>query len=270
MFEIFLGDQELIGPKANRIRTSLNKKTGKLDHRQLYHAADVVTPDGQKARQITLDERDKDQIPTIIQRERKRHGLPPLSSEELATRASNFTVTTMENPLVKVDISVSFAFLRHAMMKIAYELAYLWLGEGYLDDPLAIELRKAILSDDISSTDSIAGYVGFAEACSAFNFWVPHKAHHLAFAQEVAGTVVIAARVFDIYAIAVPVSRDASRYAGGGADEMKVPFLVIDAANGKTIETKFAEEQHRLACEMTKHRRKPPFPDPLAMVAAVG
>jgi hypothetical protein len=66
-FEILLGDQKLIGPAANRIRTTLNKVTGKLDIRQLYHAADAVLPDGKKVRQITIDARDRDQIPKIIQ-----------------------------------------------------------------------------------------------------------------------------------------------------------------------------------------------------------
>lgn len=264
IFEIFLGDQKLIGPEANRIRTTLNKATGKLDHRQLYHAAEMMTPDGKKARQITLDERDKDQIPKVIQRERKRHGLPPLSAEELAIEASKFTVTTVDNPVVKVDISVSFAFLRHAMMKIAYELTFRWLGEGYLDDPLAIELREAILKNDLASTDALAGYVDWAEPCSAFNFWTPHKAHHLAFASVVAGSVIVAARVFDIYAVAMPVSREASRYVRTGAAAMKLPFLAIDAASGRTIETTFGAEQHRLAREMTRHGRTPPFPDPLS------
>lgn len=264
IFEMFLGDQKLIGPEANRIRTSLNKVTGRLDHRQLYHATDVVLPDGKKARQITLDERDKNQIPTIIQRERKRHGLPPLSSEELAVKASEFTVNAVENPLIKVDVPVSFAFLSHAMMKIAYEFAFLWLGESYLDDPLAVELRNAILNKDISSTDSVAGYVGWAESCTIFKYWTPHKAHHLAFASVVSGAVIVAVRVFDIYAAAIPVSRDASRYVGIDANAMKAPFLVIDAATGGTVETTFGEEQRRLAREMAKHRRTPPFPDPLS------
>jgi hypothetical protein len=220
MFEILLGDQKLIGPEANRIHTSFNKATGKLDHRQLYHAADVVTPDGKKVRRITLDERDKNQVPKIIQRERKRHGLPPLSPEELAVEASKLTVTTVEPLLVQVNIEVSFAFLRQAMMKIAYELAFLWLGESYLDDPLGVELRDAILKDDIASTDSLAGYVGWAESCTVFNCWTPHKAHHLAFASVVAGFVFVAARVFDIYAVGIPVSRDAGRYFRTAAEAM--------------------------------------------------
>lgn len=264
MFEIFLGEQKLIGPEANRIRTSLNKKTGKLEHRQLFHATEVELPDGKKARQITIDKRDKGQIPTIIQRDRKRRGLPPLSTEELALRASEFTVNAVENPLVLVSISVSFAFLRHAMMKIAYELAFLWLGESYLDDPLAVELREAILKEDLSSTDSLSGYVGSAESCDIFKFWTPHKAHHLAFALVVSGVVFVAVRVFDIYAAVIPVSNDVSRYARIDDNGMNAPFLVIDAATSCMIQTTFGDEQRRLSRAMTTHKREPPFPDPLS------
>jgi hypothetical protein len=263
MMEIFLGDQTLIGPEANRIRTSLNKATGKLDHRQLFHATEVVLPDGRKARQITLDERDKDQIPKILQRARKRQGLPPLSPEELATKAGEFKVTAVENPLIKVEIPISFAYLRHAMMKIAYEFAFVWLGESYLDDPLAAELREAILREDLSSTDSLAGYVGWAAECGVFNFWTPHKAHHLAFALVESETVFVAVRVFDIYAVAIPVSHQLSRYPEIGVDGSNAPFLAIDAAIGKTMQTTFGDERRRIAQAMSTHRRLPPFPDPL-------
>ncbi|HEY1749599.1 MAG TPA: hypothetical protein VGG11_22920 [Xanthobacteraceae bacterium] len=259
-FDLFLGDHEMIGPEAKRIQTTLNKETGKLDHRQLHHAIDVVTPEGEKARQITLDERDRGQIPKIIQRERKRHGLPPLSSERLAIEAANYTVRTVENPLIQIDIQVSFAFLRHAMLKIAYELAFLWLGESYLDDPLAVELREAIMKDDVASTDALPGYADWAEPCTAFKTWTPHKAHHLAFASVVAGNVVIAVRIFDIYAAAIPVSHDALRYLKDGAEAIKRPFLAIDAANRKSIQTTFEAELFRLAQAMREHG--PPFPDP--------
>jgi HNH endonuclease len=181
LFEMLLGEVTVIGPAANRVQTTLDKKTGKLDTRQLYHASTVVKPDGTKTRQITLDARDLKQIPKIIQRERKRHGLPPLSAEQLAAAAQDFTTTTVDTPLIQKSISVSFAFLRHAMIKIAYELAFLWLGEAYLNDPLAAQIRTAICMNDLSSTDHLAGYVGIAADCTAFNFWTPHEAHHLAY-----------------------------------------------------------------------------------------
>jgi YD repeat-containing protein len=263
LHEIFLGDVKLIGQAANRAQTTFNKATEKLDTRQLYHAPDVVTPDGNKARQITLDERDKGQIPKIIQRERKRHGLPPLSDDKLAAEAANFTVTVVENPLVQVTLNVSFAYLRHAMMKIVYELAFLWLGESYLDDPIAVELRAAICNPDIASTDSIAGYVGESQDCQPFKFWTPHEAHHLAYAAVAGNCVVISVRVFDIYAAVIVVSRDPGQYLQSRADATKLQFLAIDSVSGKTLNTTYDEESRRIAVAMTADQRLPPFPDPL-------
>lgn len=262
-FEIFLGDAELIGPAANRIRTTLNKDTGRLDHRQLYHATDVILPDGRQDRQITIDERNKDQVPKIIQQERKRHGLPPLSEEALATAAEKFTVNVVENPLVKVTLSVSFVYLRHAMIKIAYELAFLWLGESYLDDPLAIKIRDAINRQDPASTDDLTGCVGEAQACVAFQQWTPHEAHHLAFASVVALGVVISVRVFDIYAAAIIVSREPGRYFRSPADSTKLRFLAIDSVSGKTVDTSWDDEIRRMDTLMRAFQRPPPFFDPL-------
>jgi hypothetical protein len=267
-FEILLGDQKLVGPAANRIRTTFNKATGKLDIRQLHHATDVILPDGRKARQVTLDRRDKDQIPKIIQRERKRHGFPPLSKEALAVEAQKFTVNVIENPLVQVTISVSFAYLRHAMMKIAYELAFLWLGEFYLDDPLAVELRKAICKEDLTSTDGLAGYVGEAEPCTAFRFWTPHEAHHLAFASVVMGVIVVSVRVFDVYAAVIVVSREPGRYVRSAADSSKLRFLAIDSVSRNTIDTTFDAESRRIVAAMMAYQRLPPFPDPLSPLPA--
>jgi hypothetical protein len=108
---------------------------------------------------------------------------------------------------------VSFAYLRHAMFKIAYELAFLWLGETYLDDPLAVEMRAAICEPDIKSTDNLAGWVGNVPDCIPFiKFWTPEKANHLAYANVVANQICVAVRVFDIYAACVPVSPEANRY----------------------------------------------------------
>src|ERR1700678_3518882 len=82
-FELLEGVVSLAGSDGGRLRVTFDEATNKLDLRRLYQASDVVTPDGQKVRQIIIDARDKDQIPTIIKRERQRHGLPPLSSKEL-------------------------------------------------------------------------------------------------------------------------------------------------------------------------------------------
>jgi hypothetical protein len=124
-------------------------------------------------------------------------------------------ITTTENPGVLIEPTFSFAYLRHVMIKIAYEFAFLWLGETYLDDPSAAELRAAISKPDLASTDGVLGYVGDAQGCDAFNFWTPNEAHHLAYASVINRRIAIAIRVFDIHAAVILVTNDAAPLLSG-------------------------------------------------------
>jgi hypothetical protein len=252
-----------VGEDGGKVRTSFDPNERKLVQRRLYTEKETITPDGQPLRQITIDAKDKDKIPVIIQRERKRGGLPPLSDEELAKIVGQVTATPVEKvTVIKKDIGLSFAYLRHAMFKIAYELAFLWLGESYLDDPLAAEIRTAVCSEDVSATDNLYGRVDFLAGCeAAFNhFWMPHPSHHLAYSIVHLGTrqYAVGVRIFDIYAAMVPVSRD-EKYA----DISKCRFFAQDAVSGRTVDTSLVAEQGRLGRMMMEKRSPPPFADPL-------
>lgn len=263
-YEILLGDATVVGEAAGRIQTTFDKDTGKLSHRQLHHAANVVLPSGQKVRQITVDARDKDQIPKIIRRERQRHNLRPLSEEELEAETNKYTERTVQTPVIMKSLQVSFAYVQHAVLKIVYELAFLWLGEAYLDDPLAAKLRAAVMSSDLDAVDPYAGNIVDAKDCVVFsNYWTPHEGHHIAYSSVLPGRIVVSVRLFDLYAAVVVVSEAPARYFQSQADMGKLKFLAIDTVSKKIIHTEFAEERHRLAMMMTLERRKPPFADPL-------
>jgi hypothetical protein len=248
-YEILLGVAKVAEHPERRIRTTIDKATGKLNIKALYHADEVVMPDGTHARRIIIDESDKDQIPKIIQRERKRHGMPPLSQEQLTAEFLRWTenITTVENPGVIFEWSFSFAYLRHAMIKIAYELAFLWLGESYLDDESAAELRSAICEPKPASTDHLDAYVGDADACDAFKLWSSDKTHHLA-CSTVPGDrgIAIAVRVFDIHAAVVSVTKDAGRYLAGSDARTKLRFLSIEPVSGEMRNTPFMDEMLRI------------------------
>ncbi|WP_265589650.1 HNH endonuclease [Gluconobacter cadivus] len=262
-YEMFLGKAQLIGQTADQVHITFDKERGQLDTRQLKHVIESVMPDGKKGLQITLDKRDQDQIPKIINRERRRHGLPPLPEQEIASHIENLTINKVEKPIIKINHSIDFAFIRHSILKIAYELAFIWLGESYLDDPIATELRTSIYSPELTATDNIKGYVGPAEYCNAFKNWLPHEDHHLAYAYIAEGNVFVSVRVFDIWGASIVVSCNSDKYFKLPIDNKKLRFLVIDAANRKTIETSFEEEIQRLVASMCALKRLPPFEDPL-------
>lgn len=254
--EMLLGVSKLADDPERRVQVAFNEATGQLDIRALYHASDVVMPDGTKARQIIVDERDKDEIPKIIQRERQRHGMPPLSEGQLAAEFTRLTqhVIAVENPRVLRELSFSFAYLRHAMLKIAYELAFLWLGEEYLDDLDAVALRTAICSADPTSTNALPAYVG-DEGCDAFKFWSQDKRHHLAYGFAATDGIAIAVRIFDAHAAVVWVTKDADKYLGGSDPWVKLRFLAIEPVSGKMRDTPVLEELGRLASETVDSRR---------------
>ncbi|MDP3692139.1 hypothetical protein, partial [Bradyrhizobium sp.] len=143
--------------------------------------------------------------------------------------------------------------------------SFLWFGEPYLNDPLAAQLRGAVMSIDLKSVDPYARNIFDAKECPIFsNYWTPHEAHHLAYASVIPGKVMVSVRIFDLYAAAVAVSEEPGRYFQSRNDMSKLKFIAIDSVSKETIHTTFAEERHRLALKMTAERRKPPFCDPLS------
>jgi hypothetical protein len=237
LHELLLGTHEVKDGQGRRVQVTPNKATGQIDVRAIHHATDVDLPDGGRARQILIDERDRDQLPKIIQRERKRHGLPPLSDVELAAEIAKFAtnVTEVVNPEVNV-----------------------------LDDPHAAKIRAAVMADDPNSTDEIPGYMGLNEECDAFNrIWNPHPAHHLAYAIATPTHIRVCARVFDIYAAAVPVTENPWRYLGGANDMNKLRFMAMDAVSGTQHGTSFYEEVKRLNALMASKNNSSPCDDPL-------
>jgi hypothetical protein len=264
--EILPSVARLAGNPDRKVRIVKDPASGMVATKTIPRESNVVMPDGTQARQIIVDERDKDIIPKIIQRNRKRLNMPPLTESEIEEEIQKYntkTLITEENPQLTITFKLNFAFFRHAVFKIAYELAFLWLGDSYLHDPTAAELRTAICSENPSSTEGLPGYVGPLEGHNLFPYWTPSKSNHLAYSNVQNGGLVIAVRVFDLYGAIVSVSKDASRYAHLGEAKM-LRFFVMNSLNGEMHDTPFHQELCRLEMEATKKGCLPPFLDPLS------
>ena len=258
--ELLLGIGRLADNPEQRVEITFDERTQKIVTRTLHQASDVVMPDGSVARRIVVDEKDAGELPKIIQRERKRHGVPPLSAEALAAEVNRFkeSVTVIDKPKILFERSYSFAFVRHAMIKIAYELAFLWLGEDYLDDPSAAELRDAICAHDPNSTDKLPAYVGDAEGFEAFKLWPASETEHLAYAFVGDDGIMIAVRVFNIHAAVVWVTKDPARYLSGKTANQKLRFVRMDALSGEMRDVPTMDEFGRIAAEIVANRNAGP------------
>ena len=52
-----------------------------------------------------------------------------------------------EKPVIRHHSALNFTDAAHGLLKIAYELAWHWLGDDYLHDDGTERLRRVILSD---------------------------------------------------------------------------------------------------------------------------
>ena|SRR5665213_912520 len=158
-----------------------------------------------------------------------------------------------------MELSFDFAYVRHAMIKIAYELAFFWLGEAYLDDPSGAELRSAICEADPASTDRLPACVG-DEAFGAFNWWSDDKTRHLAYTFVGEGAIAIAVRLFDVHAAVVWVTNDAARYLSVHDAKARLRFLSIDPTSKHMSDVPVEDEWRRIGIEiMSGQRNMPPL-----------
>ncbi len=78
--------------------------------------------------------RDLNKAPDILQKIAKRAG-KSFSPEQLASHMASSVTSSLQNPLVKSSPQIYMPDTRLGLAKIAYELAWWWLGEEWLLDP---------------------------------------------------------------------------------------------------------------------------------------
>jgi len=264
-FNILDGEAKLIDDPDRRLKVRYNPETEQLDIESLYHKREVQLPDGTTAVQITVDEKERANIPKMIQRVRKRNGMALLTDQQMAEFLENLEVQEIKQPTFVLRQTIKFTYLRQAMLKIVYELAFMWLGEAYLCDPQAALIRDAILDPTTDKAKDIPGMAGLIpENNSAFSIWESHPTHHLAYGMPIGEQVAIAIRVFDLLEAVIPVTDHAEKYISNMTIQKELRFLVMDATSVAKYESSFLEETARIGRLMSIHRRYPPFPDPLA------
>jgi hypothetical protein len=227
-----------------RVKGVVNPETGQLEAQVLHSPSHVPRSDGALERRISIDAKDIGQIPKIVQRERKRTGLPPASSDELAQilEAARRSVQTIETPRLRGRRKIDFADVWIAFLKIAYELAFLWLGESYLDDELGEVLRDVVIGR-AKRNDRVRVAIRLGTDHHIPRIW-PDNAHcHVAHSSVINRNLVISVKVFDICANVV-VSDRAELY---GMTEGNARLVHVDPVKRTLREALFVEELHKIA-----------------------
>ncbi len=137
----------LASDPQQRVKMVQNPETGQIQPTLIYKDVRTKTVDGDDAVSITIDASQADEIPKIIQRERKRAGLQPLPDEELHQISDQLgsNVHELKQPEVVHKLKIDLRDFMRAISKIAYEFAWRWFGDEYLVDPTGADLRNYVL-----------------------------------------------------------------------------------------------------------------------------
>jgi HNH endonuclease len=231
----------LASEPEKRIELVPDPKTDRLQPRMRYHSTRTKRDDGSETVEITLDASQIGEVEKIIQRERKRAGLDPAPDHEIEAyvAAVRQQIRTIEQPSVLYSFRIDTYDFRRGICKIIYELACLWLGDAYLDDPVAQMLRNVILS---GTEEKIVGQILFDGAVPCLSLWKGEPKAHIAFGRQQGEAFIIAVRIFDAASGVLCVTNTASIYPSITDGR----FLLIDLTGGSSRNCSLEDEVIRM------------------------
>lgn len=229
-----------------RVRIVSDPKTGRPTPKILYKTAKKTLGNGGEIVQITMDAQEIDQLEKVVQRYRRRAGLEPLSNDEIQAliETAKTNIRSIHQPEVKHSLKIDIMDYKRAILKIAYELAWLWLGDKYLNDPVAEQLRNSILKDE--DMDGIKGRIELGGNMAPLSIWCGEPNAHIGLCSRVGNNIAISVRIFTSICSIVHVSGTADRYAMTDRSIDEGRFTLIDL-QGFSRNTSLNKELSRLS-----------------------
>ncbi len=193
-FKALFGEGTLRGSNGRRVR-AYSAPDGKMIAHLLHHVQEFVGEDGLRYRTTSIDMRDAKQLPTIIKRQHTRDGAPSLNEAEMAATVAGILADReiIHEPTVEGTTKIDFKMYRTGILKIAYELAFLWVGERFLDSDPARQLRDLITGQAEYELDDPKRVVRF-QLHRLLRLWP--GSDHLALCMRSSRKLVIIIRIF--------------------------------------------------------------------------
>jgi len=213
--------------------------------RRLYIIPSVVKAKKNDQLEVSFqcDASDISKLPEMVNKWLKRNGHTEKDPEELLKQVQR---TKVPNPRCILPLSLALYDFFLPLLKIAYELTWRWIGDAYLNDPIAQVLRDAIWDkswdENWSVRHPIRGQATMSREAQIFNFWSGDSLSHLGILVRDRNTLACNVRVFDIFAATVKVSDHAHLYEIGEEGR----FIANHSVTGEVRESTLVQEFERL------------------------
>jgi hypothetical protein len=208
--------QPLVSTTDPNIRVKITKtKDGRLVGKVLpyveFEVKDIGDRKAVRPTAIILDPNDFDKFEKIALRALAKHGVTGSDALE----AIRFFAPTL-TPMVAthefaVTIEQRLGGHYDGILKMAYELAWHWLGDAWLNDPIAVATRETLRGEQPSTP--LRGKVYDDPDLIVMPVGGDARVLHVAFIAEFNGQLAVMMRIFDVFAVGIVVSADAARYS---------------------------------------------------------
>jgi len=159
-----------------------------------------------------INPRDSDSVPILSRSALRKIGILDEAVVEAVTRDLIESLET-HNQSITVAVPVPMRKGGHqlGLLKIAYELAWLWLGDLWLEDPTARAMRRILAGDTTASGDvTLNASMDLGEILEIAG--LNPRTTHIAFLSPAFGRLMLTIRLFDAHTIGVIVTDDPRKY----------------------------------------------------------
>lgn len=219
------------------------RKDGSFSHVYLHPRVSQESIDQDTRIRVSIDGRDMGNLPTVVNKILTRNGYPALESDQIQELA---TTESLDQPTIKFQLAVDIIKYQKSILKIAYQLAWHWLGEAYLEDKTGSVLRECFLDEDcplsqLKDKYKVKGDIGMGMQSQVSQVFTYDQSHHLAIMMPSDKGVSLYIRIFDIFEGTIVVSEDSY-----DLQEQDSKILVINSVSKEHRETDLASEIQRL------------------------
>ena len=186
---------------------------------------------------VSIDSKDLNKLPDILNKIINRSGLDKtINAEDLL---SQLRVEEVATPKIRVNAGIDIINYQKAILKIAYELAYYWLGTSYLNDPLATSIRSAIMDrSDPSNWGAkykIRGNIGMFQG-AILPVGTTLQTSHIAFLNQSQNILACYVRIFTVFEGIIAVTENAHLY-----QTITDSFIEINSVTGSKKESSLVD-----------------------------
>lgn len=176
-----------------------------------------------------VNPRDNDTLPQRVRSALKKRGVTDEKTVEDVIRGFIASLETHhESVLVPVPIRKNRRGHQRGLLKIAYEMAWYWLGDTWLEDATAVAMRE-VLNGDMTQADRISGDADVDVSGLLTVMGVDAARTHMALIYIYANRLTVAVRLLDAHCVAFFVSDTPANYAMPNHD-----IILLDAVDRTT------------------------------------